>query len=178
MASDDDDRLPYAHFCYMPTEEAARACAAQLDAADFLVAFRRLDEDDIVEWRGNPYAWILGAAKPVLIDDLVARHDEVKHIVAAHGGYYDGGEATYVLGPAPGAEGISTPDPPPLKPHDAAGPSPSAPSDTTDEAAARHGSRPDASRAFRAPIDGSDGQDLRHVASPPPNLATAHRRAR
>lgn len=81
--------IPYTHWAYFDDETAAKACAAEL--ADYVTRIQRAVGDDVPDW-------LLLAGRDVPIGDLVERHAEVRAIVERHGGDYDGGEATYVLG--------------------------------------------------------------------------------
>lgn len=84
--------IPYTHWAYFAEEAPARACAEQ-DLKDYVVRIQRSVDDEDPDLR-----WLLLAGRDVAIDDLIDRHNEVRAIVEQHGGFYDYGEATYVLG--------------------------------------------------------------------------------
>ena len=79
-----DGIIPYTHWAYFPDEAGARRCSE--DLKDYVIRIQKAVEGP---------EWLLLAGRDVAVDDLLERHDEVRAIVEGHGGYYDGGEATY-----------------------------------------------------------------------------------
>jgi hypothetical protein len=90
MARFGDSVIPYTHWSYFPSREAAEECKPELDALDCLVGIERIEHP----LDGKP--WLLRAARNVEVDLLVERHAEVKAIVERHGGFYDGGESGWL----------------------------------------------------------------------------------
>jgi hypothetical protein len=90
------DVIPYTHWSYWSDRDAAERCRAELADLGFRVA--PLQWSDPLP--GGPFEsapWLLLAAREVAIDELVERHDYVQGIVERFGGFYDYGEATYLL---------------------------------------------------------------------------------
>lgn len=81
-----DNIIPYTHWAYFLSKESAERCTG--DLADYVT---RIDPPIPGSDR-----WLLRAGRDVAIHDLEQRHDEVRRIVARHGGTYDGGEAAYL----------------------------------------------------------------------------------
>lgn len=87
--------MPYTHWAYFDTEEAACKCGDELTARfDILCTVDPPNEpDEYFPWPGTK--WLLRGARNVDLD--TDWHAPVETVVVAHGGKYDGGEATYSL---------------------------------------------------------------------------------
>jgi hypothetical protein len=114
--------VPYTHWAYFDDHKAAQRCAQELTAQDFLCGVDPVEPTDPADLIDNiangritgpadvladlvrnavansepPGRWLLRAAREVLVDGLIERHELVETIVERHGGFYDGGESGWL----------------------------------------------------------------------------------
>jgi hypothetical protein len=87
--------IPYTHWSYWSDRDAGERCRAELADLGFRVGPMEWSDPLLGEML-ETMPWALRAAREVDIDELVERHKYVEAIVERFGGFYDGGEASYL----------------------------------------------------------------------------------